>query len=110
MKWHNDGLNTSSLTILLKWLTIEGNYNRYCGASDSLLISDKGKTKDSYCREICEVIKKSGIKIEQTRNAVHEKINEIESSYHRANDWINNTGAGVDCEVTFTELCKSLCP
>ena len=46
VKWHNDGVNTSSLEILLKWLTTEGNYNRYRGASDSLLPSDKGKAKD----------------------------------------------------------------
>jgi hypothetical protein len=63
VKWHNDGLNTSPLTILLKWLMMEGNYNRDHGASDSILPSDKGKTKDSYCSEICKLIKKSGIKI-----------------------------------------------
>ncbi len=75
---------------------MEGNYNRYRGASDSLLPSDKGKSKDSYCNDISDLIKKSGIKIERMRSAVRAKINEIESSYRRANDWINNTGAGVD--------------
>ena len=80
MKWHNDGVNTSSLMILLKWLMTEGNYNSYRGASDSLLPSNKGKSKDSYCNDISDIIKKAGIKIEQSRNAVRVKINEIESA------------------------------
>ena len=89
---------------------MEGNYNRYRGASDSLLPSDKGKTKDSYCNEISDIIKRAGIKIERTRNAVQAKINDIESSYHRANDWINNTGAGVECQISLQNYVKSLCP
>jgi len=34
----------------------------------------------------------------------------IESSYLCANDWINNTGAGSDYEVTLQNYVKSLCP
>ncbi len=59
---------------------------------------------------ISDIIKKAGIKIERSRNAVWAKINEIESAYHHANDWINNTGAGVECEVTLQNYVKTLCP
>jgi hypothetical protein len=27
VKWYNDGIDISSLTVLLRWLTAEGNYN-----------------------------------------------------------------------------------
>ena len=49
---------------------MEGNYNRYRGASDSLLPPDKGKTKDTYWNEISDIINRAGIKIERTWNAV----------------------------------------
>jgi hypothetical protein len=44
------------------------------------------------------------------QDAAAAKINEMESAYHRANVWIINTGAGVDCEVTLQNYLKSLCP
>jgi len=31
VKWHNDGVGTNSLALLLQWLTTEGNYNSYAG-------------------------------------------------------------------------------
>jgi hypothetical protein len=41
---------------------------------------------------------------------VRAKISEIETCYRRANDWINNTGAGVDCQETLQNYVKKLCP
>ena len=99
MKGHNDGVDTSSLSILLQWLTAEGNYNHYHGASNSARPSSKGKTKDNYCTDISNLIKRAGIKFECTKNAVQAKINEVESAYCKANNWINNKGAGVECQI-----------
>ena len=110
VKWHNDGVGTNSLALLLQWLTTEGNYNSYRGASDTCAPSQKGKSKDTYCSEISAMIQSAGIKIERSKNAVRAKISEIETCYRRANDWINNTGAGVDCQQTLQNYVKKLCP
>ncbi len=99
MKWHNDGVDTSSLNALLQWLTAEGNYNNYCGASNSGGPLSKGKANDNYCTEISDLMKRAGIKVERTKNAVRAKINDIKAAYCKANDWINNTGAGVECQI-----------
>jgi len=110
VKWHNDGVGTNSLALLLQWLTTEGNYNSYRGASDTCAPSQKGKSKDTYCSEISAMIQSAGIKIEQSKNAVRAKVSEIETCYCGANDWINNTGAGVDCQQTLQNYVKKLCP
>ncbi len=78
VKWHNDGVATNSLALLLQWLTTEGNYNSYRGASDTCAPSQKGKSKDTYCSEISALIQSAGIKIERSKNAVQAKISEIE--------------------------------
>jgi hypothetical protein len=110
VKWHNDGVDTSSLYILLQWLTAEGNYNHYPGARDSARPTSKGKTKDNYCTDISNLIKRAGIKVEHTKKAVWAKINEVKSSYCKANDWINNTGVGVECQTMLQNYVKALCP
>jgi hypothetical protein len=106
VKWHSDSVDTSSLNVLLQWLTAESNYNNYRGGRTL----SKGKTKDNYCTEISDLIKRAGIKVEQTKNAVRAKINEIEAAYHKANDWINNTGAGVECQIMLQNYVKTICP
>jgi len=88
----------------------EGNYNNYHGASNSGGPLSKGKTKDNYCTEIIDLIKRAGIKVEWTKNAVWAKTNEIEAAYCKANDWINSTGAGVECQITLQNYVKTLCP
>jgi hypothetical protein len=45
VKWHNDGVGTNSLALLLQWLTTEGNYNSYRGAGDTCAPSQKGKAR-----------------------------------------------------------------
>jgi hypothetical protein len=56
------------------------------------------------------LIQSAGIKIERSKNAVRAKISEIETCYCHANDWINNTGVGVDCRETLQNYVKKLCP
>jgi len=46
------------------------------------------------------LIKRARIKVERTKNAVRAKINEIKATYCKAKDWNNNTGAGVECQIT----------
>jgi hypothetical protein len=110
VKCHNDGVDTSSLNVLLQWLTAEGNYNNYRGASDSGGPLSEGKTKDNYCTEISDLIKRARIKVERTKNAVRAKINEIKATYCKAKDWNNNTGAGVECQITLQNYVKTLRP
>jgi hypothetical protein len=56
------------------------------------------------------LIQSAGINIERSKNAVQAKISEIEMCYHHANDWINNTRAGVGCQETLQNCVKKLCP
>jgi hypothetical protein len=79
VKWHNGGIDTSLLNILLQWLIAEGNYNHYCGASYSALPSSKGKTKDNYCTEISDLLKRAGIKIERQENVVQAKSTKLKA-------------------------------
>lgn len=55
------------------------------------------------------MIKRPRIKVECTKDAVWAEINGIESSYHKANDWMNNAGAGVECQITLQNHAKTLC-
>jgi hypothetical protein len=45
VKWHNGGIDTSLLNILLQWLIAEGNYNHYCGASYSACLHLRARQK-----------------------------------------------------------------
>jgi len=56
------------------------------------------------------LIKRARIKVERTKNAVRAKINEIKATYCKAKDWNNNTGAGVECQITLQNYVKTLRP
>jgi hypothetical protein len=56
------------------------------------------------------LIQSAGIKTERSKNVVRAKISDIETCYSRAKDWINNTGAGVECQETLKYYVNKLCP
>ncbi|KAH9123939.1 hypothetical protein AeMF1_005223 [Aphanomyces euteiches] len=78
----------SSMDILLEWISEEGNYDSYRGG-----LGQCGKTKEVLCGEV-ERMASKGI---HHRNAsdVRTKINELERSYRKTCDWMNQTGQGI---------------
>lgn len=101
-----DDPNTS-MSILLKWLTTESNYNKYRGGPTS-----QGKGKTHWCTVISEQIKDAGVRVYRNPNAIKCKISNLETSFKQAHDWVHGTGAGVrENEPTaFNDYVKQLCP
>lgn len=110
--WTKDGKNgpddpTTSMSILLKWLTTEGNYNKYRGGSGSL-----GKGKMYWCNILSQEIKQAGVRTIRTPKAIKNKISNIEDMFKEAHDWAHQTGAGVkeDDPRQFNDYVKKKCP
>lgn len=99
--WEEDG----SLTILVDWLTVEGNYAEYCGAT-----GNKGKTKAQHHKELAALIKQKLPESERTEKDVENKICHLERQFRIASDWANNTGQGVDNPGHFEEALLKRCP
>jgi hypothetical protein len=98
------------MSILLDWWTTGNNYILYRGGK-----TESGKavstTKKQVWQELAELIKKQGITVEQTAAQIGMKICKIEADYRKANDWLQNTGAGVledggTIEEGNTKRCK----
>ena len=97
--WANDGIDggPSSMSILLDWLTTEGNYSRWKGSETQKGISTwlglkGGVKKETLCTEICNLIKNAGI---MTRNNadIRTKIGSIEQAFRKAADFLEHTGS-----------------
>jgi len=92
IRWDNDGVNEgpSSLDVLLDWLTSGTNYARWRGDGD-------GVTKEVLCSEI--QAKLNDVHIFHRQNMdIRSKITDLQTSYNRARDWMENTGAGIQQE------------
>ncbi|EFP77543.2 uncharacterized protein PGTG_03499 [Puccinia graminis f. sp. tritici CRL 75-36-700-3] len=103
--WDKDGgpNGLSSIRILLDWLTIDGNYQRWRGDTKS------GSTKAALANEILGIMAVSGI-THRDNKGIQTKIQELQNSYSKASDFLRNTGSGLQEEdiqnVALTKLCK----
>ncbi|KAI7945894.1 hypothetical protein MJO29_012282 [Puccinia striiformis f. sp. tritici] len=74
--WNSDGVNggPSSMTILLDWLSRDGNYDRWCSGQ---------RTKMQLCQEIIFEFNDHGI-FSRGDKAVRSQIHMLEQSYFQA--------------------------
>ena len=110
--WSKDGKNgpddlTTSMSILLKWITTEGNYNKYRGGPTS-----HGKGKIYWCTLLSDEIKKAGIRRHRSLKAIKNKIANIKDLFKNAHYWAHQTGAGVkeDDPGQFNDYILKKCP
>jgi hypothetical protein len=96
LSWRNDGPlgreeEGCSETILLHWLTEEGNYALYRGGPQT-----KGKTKKKVAAQIARIINDKGVVPKKNAKQVENKIHHIEKQFREAHDWASTvTGAGL---------------
>ncbi len=67
--WEEDG----TLTVLLDWLTTEGNYAHYCGSS-----GNGGKSKAPYQKDIAALLKSKIPASEMDSKDIENRINSLE--------------------------------
>jgi hypothetical protein len=99
--WEEDG----TLDVLMEWLTTEGNYAEYCGAT-----GNKGKTKTQHHKELSLLIKERKPESDRTEKDVENKITSLERQFRVASDWANNTGQGVENPGDFKAAIAKRCP
>ena len=104
--WHNDGPSESvnSISVLMSWLTTEGNYSRWRGGDKF-----SGVTKKSLASSIVNLIHDQ-VGVTRTQKHVINKIGTIEADYRSASDWLGATGSGVVCQISVREYVMKLCP
>ncbi len=113
--WDSHGPNgpnmePNSMSILLDWWTTGNNYLLYCGGK-----TESGKTvsttKKQVWQELAELMKEQGVIVEQTAAQIGMKICTLKADYCKANDWLQNTGAGIlenggTIDEGITKRCK----
>jgi hypothetical protein len=97
-RWDADGPNgpdtePSSMSVLVDWWTVEGNYSKYRGGK-----GQTGKTKETFWQMLSQLIKEKGILVKQSAVSVGSKIMRLEAMYKDAADWLAQTGQGVLAE------------
>ncbi|KAG9408515.1 hypothetical protein AC1031_020373 [Aphanomyces cochlioides] len=78
----------SSLEVLLDWICLLPNYQRWKGDTQH------GVTKEVLCTEINSIMKANGI-THRSNQDIRTKIGDLERSYRTAIDWKANTGQGI---------------
>lgn len=110
--WNKDGPGgpsdpLSSESVLIDWMTTEGNMRRYRG-------NHEGISKMQFANMIADKIAAAGIKVKRDPKSIVSKISAIEQSYKDARNWADNTGQGVleedDGEQKFWDKVKKDCP
>ena len=112
VSWHNDGKNgvddpNSSLKILLDWLTVESNFQKYRGDNKT------GLTKSRICADLAKAMNEAGVRNPRDGPSVRAKIGCMEANFKKAYDWAGNTGVGVreeQGEETFNAVLLKSCP
>ena len=99
--WEEDG----SLDVLMDWITTEGNYAEYCGAT-----GNKGKTKTQHHKDLAALIREKCPAADRSEKDVENKVNSLERQFRVASDWANNTGQGVDNPGDFDAALLKRCP
>lgn len=99
--WEED----DSLTVLVNWLTTEGNYSCHCGAN-----GDKGLLKAQCHKKISAIIKEKIPGSEREPKDVENKITSLERQFRLACDWTQATGQGVEDSGQFEAAVLKRCP
>ncbi|KAH9094085.1 hypothetical protein Ae201684P_016701 [Aphanomyces euteiches] len=105
VSWNTDGIanGKTSMYIVLEWLTAEGNYKRWRGGD-----KNSGATKTALATMLNNTMIANVISNRKPKDIV-TKISTIESDYRAARDWQENTGQGIESEVTIEEELKKRC-
>ena len=86
----------SSEAMLIDWLLVHGNYNKWKGNSS-------GVSKREIQKEIAELLNKKGtemgIQRSRTSDQVGSKISWLEQKYRETKQWVENTGQGIREEM-----------
>ena len=92
-RWDRDstpGSSNTSISILIGWMTTEGNYNAYRG--DVVM----GKTRERICNDVADSINNSGVLSMCTGPHVERKIRKLESEFKHALTFFSETGQGLE--------------
>jgi hypothetical protein len=100
--WEDDG----TLSVLMDWLTTEGNYSSYAGSNGNVM----GKSKAQFHKDISLLIKAKIPDSDREPKDVENKIVSLERQFRLAMDWVNNTGQGVDNPGDFEAAVLKRCP
>ncbi|OWZ03585.1 hypothetical protein PHMEG_00024659, partial [Phytophthora megakarya] len=105
--WGTNGPNdfVSSLSVLLDWLTEEGNDNKWRRGD-----KQNGDTKTSLAKAIAERIRDNGITHPRKAKDIVTKIGLLEQSFRIASDFLANTGAGITNEASLQAAIEVRCP
>jgi len=105
--WHTDGPTPeiNFMAVMIDWLTKSSNCNQWRDGD-----KQNGTTKFGIISKISQIIKDKGITTERTGRDIHMKINCLEEQFRAAKDWLNQTGAGVDCKESNSAAVKHRCP
>jgi hypothetical protein len=87
--WDKDGRDgQNSYRILLDWLAVEGNYERWRGDNKG------GATKTALANEILLEMRNAGI-THRDAKGIQTKVKELAVSHGKACDFLRGTGAGL---------------
>ena len=64
------------MDVLMEWMTTEGNYAEYCGAT-----GNKRKSKTQHHKEIAAMLKQANPNSERTDKDVENKITSLERQF-----------------------------
>ena len=112
VSWHNDGKNgvddpNSSLKILLDWLTVPENFQKYRGDNKT------GLAKSRICSNLAKAMNDAGVRNPRDGPSVRAKIGRMEAAFKKAHDWAGNTGVGVlesEGDDSFNAALLRYCP
>ncbi|KAJ3065930.1 hypothetical protein HDU98_010731 [Podochytrium sp. JEL0797] len=91
--WNNDAVapwNTTSLALLLKWLSEFPNYDKLSGGASNM----HGESQEKILEEVVALCAQNGITW-RTVKSINSKIRELHAQYKKAVDWRANTGEGI---------------
>ena len=104
--WHNDGPteNVNSESILLDWLTTQGNYEKWKGGA-----KNSGDTKKTLASQISSLMKDKGVLVTRNAKNIIDKVGHIERTFKEASDWLRQTGQGVEDEESIKKAVLKRC-